>query len=189
MSRPSLAGTIISGLILAGVPFVAIAQHWHVQAKDDRFVVLSELYPLGHSENVDISSEINRLDLEELSGSDNIKARDSVYVHMAAGPEKIAYPFGISKTKTKIRSDEHAFSVKGTVRHKEGSVIDVRYNFETFLPSKDMTSALNSGTPSVVQVELAVNKQATARLVAIEINGQRYPYRVIEKPELNGLTR
>ena len=30
MSRPTVTGVILSGLILAGLPFLAIAQHWHV---------------------------------------------------------------------------------------------------------------------------------------------------------------
>lgn len=189
MSRPTVTGVILSGLILAGLPFLAIAQHWHVQAKDARFAVPSQLAFHDYTENVDIDSEINRLDLEQLSGTDNISVRDTVYVHMASGPGMIAYPFGISKTRTASKREEHAFSLRGTVMAREGAIIDIRYNFETFLPTREMKPALASRVDAPVLAELAVNDHSVARLVAIEIGGVRYPYRVIEKPVLKGLTR
>lgn len=189
MSRPTAAGVILSGLILAGLPFIAIAQHWHVQANDARFDVPSELAFYSYTENVDIKSEINRLDLGELSGPDNIRVRDTVYIHMAAGPGKIAYPFGISKARAASKREEHAFSVRGKVMAREGTVIDIRYNFETFLPTREMKSAIEKPITGPVQAELAVNSQSVARLVALEINGKRYAYRVMEKPVLKGLTR
>lgn len=189
MSHPSKAGVIISGLILAGLPFLAIAQHWHVQASDARFTVPAKLSVHSYTENVDIYSEINRLDLDELSGTDNIRERDTVFVHMASGPGTIAYPFGISKSRARTRTEEHAFSVRGTVMARKGKIIDVKYNFETFLPTREMKAVISRSPSRYVNIELAANQQSVTRLVAVQIDGMRYPYRVIEKPVLKGLTQ
>ncbi len=189
MSRPSPAGIVISGIILAGLPFIAIAQHWHVESKDVRFAVPSQLEPQPYSENVDIDTEINRLNLDDLSGTDNIQVNDKVYIHMATGPDLIAYPFGISKNKARTRRGEHAFAIRATVTSREDREIEVRYNFETFLPSRNMKSVLSAMRNIPAAVELSVNQNSVARLVAVNIDGTRYPYRVIEKPVLKGLTR
>ncbi len=186
--NPSLSGIFLSGFILAGLPFVAIAKHWHVAAQDARFEMPSQLTiePLG---SVDIQSEINKLDLSELTGTDNVREWDTVYVHMAYGPNLIAYPFGISKTKPRIRKGDQAFALRGTVTKKEDTTITVHYNFETFSPSGEMKPLLFGDRAADTKVEIAVNRASVARLVAVEVDGVRYPYRVMEKPVLKGLTR
>ncbi len=189
MQNPTFSGVIISGFILAGLPFAAIAQHWHVASKDVLFAVASDLSAQQNIENVDIQSEINTLDLSELTGVNNIHAWDTVFVHMATGPGKIAYPFGLSREKPVMNTSEHAFAVRGTVTAREGDIITLRYNFETFLPTQEMRPLVANGLKPGAEVELAVNRKAVARLVAVKIDGVRYPYRVIEKPVLKGFTQ
>lgn len=187
--RPSFTRILIAGLILAGLPFVAIAQHWHITSKDMRFELPTELTASVTGANVEIKSEITQLDLNDLTGTDNIDKWDTVYVHMAGGPGLIAYPFGISKDRPKGRRDRHAFSVRAFVTEREGDVLSLRYSFDTFLPSQDMKPFLRGATYSQTRVEVAVNNQAIPRLVSVELDGIKYPYRVIEKPVLKGLTK
>ena len=189
MLRPSFMRIMIAGLILAGLPFVAIAQHWHITSKDARFEVLTELSVKPDAANVEITSEITQLNLSELTGTNNIKRWDTVYVHMASGPGLIAYPFGISKDRPRGRRDKHAFSLRAFVTEREDDLITLKYSFDTFLPSQDMKPLLRGATYPQTRVEVAVNSQSVARLVAVELDGVRYPYRVIEKPVLKGFTR
>lgn len=139
--------------------------------------------------NVGIVFELNTLDLNEVAGTDNIHPHDIVYIHMQPGPGLIAYPFGISKDKPRTHKDEEAFSIRGTVTSREGKIIKLRYNFDAFAPTQDMKPLFSKGQSRLAQVELAVNKQSVARLAAIELGGVRYPYRVMEKPVLKGLTQ
>ena len=183
--KSSLSGMLISGILLAGLPFVAIAKHLHIEDQDIRFAVPSEITSSYSSENVDSATEINTLDLSELTGSDNLKVWDTVYIHMAPGPDLIAYPFAVTHEMPNTRRDPYAFSIRGTVTEREGDIIKMRYNFETFLPTQDLKPVLESGPRTqTAQIELAVSPQAIARLVAVNIEGVRYPYRVIEKPVL-----
>ena len=189
MSAPSASRIFLSGVILAGIPFIAIAQYWHIASQDARVAFPSELVTPVDTNNVGIMFELNSLDLAEVSGTDNIHPFDVVYVHMQPGPGLIAYPFGISKDKPKIDKNETAFSIRGTVISREGSVINLRYNFDAFFPTREMKPLLSPGQARHARVELAVNKQSIARLAAVELDGVRYPYRVMEKPVLKGLTQ
>lgn len=189
MRAPSLVRIFLAGLILAGLPFVAIAQHWHIASKDARFEILTELTLKPDAANVEITSEITQLDLNDLSGTNNVQRWDTVYVHMASGPGLIAYPFGISKDRPRSRRDKHSFNLRAFVTEREGDIITLRYSFDTFLPSRDMKPLLRGAKYPQTRIEVAVNSQSVARLVAVELDGIRYPYRVIEKPELKGLTK
>lgn len=182
--KSSLTGIIISGILLAGLPFVAIAKHWHIEAQDVRFEILTDISYKSGSENVDLWTEINTLDLSELTGADNLRQWDSVYVHMAKGPDLIAYPFGVTHEMPRVRRDGYAFSIKGTITEREGDTIKLRYHFETFLPPRPVRNLIADPDHAGTKIELAVNKQAVARLVSVNIDGVRYPYRVLEKPVL-----
>jgi len=187
--KSSLTGIIVSGILLAGLPFVAIAKHWHIEAKDVRFEIPTNISQKSSSENVDLWTEINTLDLSELTGSDHIRQWDNVYVHMAKGPDLIAYPFAITHEMPRVRRDGYAFSVKGTVTEREDKIIKLRYHFETFLPPRTARNLISNPGDADTTIELAVNKQAVARLVSVNIDGVRYPYRVLEKPVLRGLSQ
>lgn len=188
--KSSVSGMILSGVLLAGLPFLAIAKHWHIESNDVRFEVPSTLFSSFDTENVDSLSEINTLDLSELTGTDNLRVWDTAYLHMAPGPDLIAYPFAITHEMPNTHRDPYAFSIRGTVVEREGDIIRMRYNFETFLPTHDLKPVIEMGAREQgATIELAVNQQAVARLVAVNIEGVRYPYRVIEKPVLKGLTQ
>ena len=154
-----------------------------------RVAVSSDLTARQDIENVDIKSEINTLDLSELTGTNNLQVRDTVYIHMAMGPGKIAYPFGVSRERPKTRKNTYAFAIRGTVTQRDGDQVTLRYNFEKFLPTHEMKPLVHTGTNPGTEVEIAINRKAVARLVAVKIDGVRYPYRVIEKPVLKGFTQ
>lgn len=185
MGRNKSRGILLSGLILAGFPLMAIAKHRHIETQDIRFEVPSVMETKAGAENVGLWSEINALDLNELSGTDNIKRWDTVYVHMATGPGLIAYPFGISKDRPVAHKDNRAFSIRGKVMKRDNKTITVRYNFETFLPSQNLKSIVTADHNDDLMVELAVNDQSVARLVALTVDGVRYPYKMIETPVLS----
>ena len=185
--KSSLTGVLVSGMLLAGLPFMAIAKHWHIEAKDVRFEIPTSVTTKFNSENVDLWTEINTLDIAELSGADHIKQWDTIYVHMAKGPDLIAYPFAVTHEMPRTIRDGYAFSVKGTVTEREGSIITLKYHFESFLPPRQVRHLITDPDTPNTTIELAVNKQAVARLVSVNINGVRYPYRVLEKPVLRGI--
>lgn len=185
--KASLSGIIISGLLLAGLPFLVIAKHWHVESRAPRFELMSEISVLPDAENMELRSEINRLDLSELSGTDAVEPRDSIYVHMATGPGMIAYPFSVTREKPMSKTDGYAFSIRGSVVERKDDIITVRYNFETFLPSRKLEQKLIARQTPNARIELAVNEQSIARLVNVRVDGESYPYRVIERPVLGGV--
>ncbi len=188
MAKTSPIGAILSGIVLAGLPLLAIARHRHIETQDVRFVVPATVMPRSDVENLDIWSEINSLDLSELSGTNMVQRGDVVYIHMAAGPDKIAYPFAI----TPYRPDSDGttfFSIRGKVTDRQDDTIIVRYNFETFLPPQALKTVVRQRSDYKASVEVAVNQKAIGRLLAVEVDGVRYPYRMIENPLLKGFTQ
>ena len=165
-----------------------IAKHWHIENRAPRFVLSSMITPVPNAENMEIMTEINILDLDDLAGTDQIRSRDTVFVHMAMGPENIAYPFAITRDKPHAKSDNYAFYIKGQVVDVDSKIATIRYNFETFLPSRQLGERIGQTRNPDVQIELAVNDQAVARLVAVQVDGTKYPYRVIERPVLGRLS-
>lgn len=186
--RRTIGALFLTGVILAGFPLGAIARHNYIQEKDVQFEVTSAISPRVGVENFDIWSEINFLDLSELTGGDNFLRGQTVYVHMSKGPEKIAYPFAVTAERPET-NDPTVFSIKGRVAGRQNNHLQIRYNFETFLPPDSVrTIFLNDpNTPS--SVVLAVNNQGVPRLVSVEIDQQSFPYRKMDVPALSGLTQ
>jgi hypothetical protein len=182
MRSPSRVGVIISGVLLAGIPLLAIASHLHIESQDIRFEIPSALVPRANVDNIDIWSEINELDLSEMSGTDAISRWDDVYIHMATGPNLIAYPFAVTHDRPETHKDGYAFSIRATVIDKADKIITLRYNFESFLPTRELRPRLQTELSTRANIELAVNKHGVARLVAIKLDGLRYPYRVMDSP-------
>jgi len=180
--------TIITGLILAGFPLLAIARHSYIQDQDVHFEVQSSVSPRADVENFDIWSDINMLDLSELSGSDAFLRGQTVYVHMSKGPQRIAYPFAVTSEPPE-NPEASVFAIRGKVTGREGDTLIVRYNFETFLPPNDLRSVIRLAPNQPAKTVLAVNNQGMARLVSVEVDGKSYAYRKLSVPELNGLTQ
>jgi len=186
--RQSLISTLLTGIILAGIPLMAMARHNYIHEKDVQIEILSAISPRAGAENFDIWSEINMLNLSELSGSDSFLRGQNVFVHMSKGPKKVAYPFAITGKMPEI-SDPDIFAIRGKVSGKEDNILFVRYNFETFLPPKDLKSVIRNAPNSPSQTTLAINDEGISRLVSVEINGEVYPYRKTVLPAPNGLTQ
>ena len=190
MSRMrTLSASFMTGIILAGFPLLAIARHSYIEDQDIRFSVPSNISPRADIENFDIWSDINKLDLDQLSGRDGFLRGQTIYVHFSKGPNTIAYPFAVTSQKPE-NLGQNVFVIRGKVTGRENNNLVIRYNFETFLPSKKVKQLIHETPSSTAMVELAVNDQGIARLFAIEIEGKKYPYRKIEVPEaLEGLTQ
>ncbi len=186
--KRTFGALILTGILLAGFPLGAIARHNYIQEQDVQIEVKSAISPRVGVENFEIWSEINFLNLEELSGGDNFLRGQTVYVHMSKGPSNVAYPFAVTSDRP-ITNDTSVFAIRGKVTGRENDSLQVRYNFETFLPSKDVKSIFrnNPNTPSTAM--LAINDQGIARLVSVKVNGEIYPYRRMEVPALNGLSQ
>ena len=185
----TLSATLLTGILLAGFPLLAIARHSYIEDQDIRFSVPSNISPRADVENFDIWSDINKLDLGDLSGPDGFLRGQTIYVHFSMGPNTIAYPFAVT-TQRPSNLDNKVFVIRGKVTGREDNSLIVRYNFETFLPSKTIKQLVHDAPSAPAMVELAVNDQGIARLLAVEIDGQKHPYRKIEVPEaLEGFTQ
>ncbi len=183
--KRTILGLLMTGILLAGFPLGAIARHNFIQEQDVRIEVMSAISPRVGAENFNIWSELNFLDLTELSGGDNFLRGQTVYIHMSKGPDEVAYPFAITSDKP-VTNDSSVFSIKGKVTGREDNSLQVRYNFETFLPPKDLKKIIrqNPNTPS--SVHLAINEQGVPRLVSIEVGGELFPYRKLEISSFKG---
>lgn len=185
--RRTLISTILTGVLLAGFPLMAIARHNYIQEKDVKFEVQTSITPRVNVENFDIWSDINRLDLNELTGGDNYLRGQTVYVHMSKGPNAIAYPFAV--TSETRENEKDVFSIKGKVTGRQENMLLVRYNFETFLPSDALRDVVYSTPNATSSAVLAINDQGVPRLVSVTVDGEVYPYRRSEGFALNGLTQ
>lgn len=183
----ALLSTILTGILLAGFPLMAIARHNYIQEKDVKFEVQTSITPRVNVENFDIWSDLNRLDLEDLTGNDNFLRGQTVFVHMSKGPNAIAYPFAV--TSEKRQSEKDVFSIKGKVTGRQDNMLLVRYNFETFLPSDALREVVYSTPTAKSSAVLALNDQGVPRLVSVTVDGKIYPYRRSEGFALNGLTQ
>lgn len=186
--KRTFGALVLTGVLLAGFPLGAIARHNYIQEQDIQFEVPSAISPRIGVENFDIWSDINFLDLNELTGGDNFLRGQTVYVHLSKGPNKIAYPFAVTADRPET-NDPNVFSIRGRVAGRQNNHLQVRYNFETFLPPEQVRSIFLSAPNTPSSVILAVNDQGVPRLVSIEIEDKSFPYRKMEVPALSGLTQ
>ncbi len=186
--RRTFFASLLTGVVLAGFPLIAIARHSYVQDQDIHFEVSSTISPRSDVENFDIWSDINMLDLAKLSGSNNFLRGQTVFVHMSKGPNNIAYPFAVTSNRPE-NTDKSVFTIRGKVTGRDQTTLIVRYNFETFLPSKPIQKVVRSDPSREAKAVLAINDKGLARLVSVEIEGKSYPYRKIDLPALDGLTQ
>lgn len=186
--KRTIGALLLTGILLAGFPLGAIARHNYIQEQDVQFEVNSAISPRVGVENFDIWSEINFLDLTELTGGDSFLRGQTVYVHMSKGPGKVAYPFAVTSDRPET-NDTSVFSIKGRVAGRQNDHLQVRYNFETFLPPETVRNIFLSDPNTPSSVVLAVNNQGVPRLVSVEIDQQSYPYRKMDVPALSGLTQ
>lgn len=184
--KHTIGALLLTGVLLAGFPLGAIARHSYIQEQDVRFEVKSAISPRVGVENFEIWSEINFLNLTELSGGDNYLRGQTVFVHMSKGPGNVAYPFAVTSDRP-ITNDTSVFAIRGKVTGRENNFLQVRYNFETFLPPKEIRSIFRNNPNSPSTAMLAINDQGVARLVSVDVNGETYPYRKTDVPALNGL--
>ncbi len=186
--KRTLISTLLTGILLAGFPLMAIARHNYIQEKDVKFKVQTSITPRVNVENFDIWSDINRLDLDEMTGGDSFLRGQTVYVHMSKGPEQIAYPFAVTADMP-VSKEIDVFAIKGKVTGRQDNMLLVRYNFETFLPAENLREAVYTHPNAASSAILAINDDGIARLVSVEMDGITYPYRRIDGFTLNGLTQ
>lgn len=167
---------------------MAIARHNYIQDKDVKFTVQTSITPRVNVENFDIWSDINRLDLNDLTGGDSFLRGQTIYVHMSMSSENIAYPFAVTSEKPEANKKD-IFAIKGTVTGRQNNQLLVRYNFETFLPSGDLRDIIYARPNVKSSAVLAINDQGIARLVSVNVDGEIYPYRRIEGFALDGFTQ
>jgi len=186
--KRTLFASVLTGVILAGFPLIAIARHSYVQDQDIHFEVNSTISPRSDVENFDIWSDINMLDLVKLSGSNAFLRGQTVFVHMSKGPNNIAYPFAVTSDRPET-TDKTVFTIRGKVTGRDTTTLIVRYNFETFLPSKPIQKIVRAHPSNEAKTILAINDKGVARLVSVEINGKNYPYRKIDLSSFDGFTQ
>ncbi len=186
--KRTIGALFLTGILLAGFPLGAIARHNYIQEQDVKIEVKSAISPRVGAENFEIWSEINFLNLAELSGGDNFLRGQTVYVHMSKGPGNVSYPFAVTSDRP-ITNDNTVFAIRGKVTGRENDSLQVRYNFETFLPSTDVKSIFRKNPNAPSTAMLAINEQGVARLVSVQVDGKTYPYRRMEVPALNGLSQ
>jgi len=186
--KRTFGALFLTGILLAGFPLGAIARHNYIQEQDVKIEVKSAISPRAGAENFEIWSEINFLNLAELSGGDNFLRGQTVFVHMSKGPENVAYPFAVT-TDRPVTNDTSVFAIRGKVTGRENDSLQVRYNFETFLPPKEIKSIFRSNPNKPSTAMLAINNQGVARLVSVQVDETVYPYRRMDVPALNGLSQ
>ena len=189
MSRKrTFFSTVLTGVILAGFPLMAIARHNFIQDKDVKFEVQTSITPRVNVENFDIWSDINRLDLRELTGGNKFLRGQTIYVHMSKGPGTIAYPFAVTPEEPE-NIDKEVFFLKGRVTGRQDDMLLVRYNFETFLPTEELRDVVYSDPNAPSSAILAINDQGIPRLVSIKVEGKTYPYRRMDGFGFKGFTQ
>lgn len=186
MRRPSKIGMIFCGLILSGLPLLAVARHSHVENNQVNFSVPATISSRADSTQVSIWSDINVLNLSNLSGSDRIRRGETIYVSLAQGPNNIAYPFAVTHDKARTSIIDTAFTIKGTVTEVDNNRLIIRYSFESFIPVGDLAKRLNQHPIIDATLDLSVNNQSVPRMTSITIDDEIYAQRVMDAPLLKG---
>ena len=187
MIRPiSFFRVWLAGLIMGVMPFIAIANHLYIQSQDEKFEIIAQFSMRAGTDLYEITSELNHLSLSELSGADEFKRGETVFVHMAKGPEAIAYPFALTTHSAKA-FDENAFTLKAVIVEADTETVNLRYNFEKFLPSRDLKQRLSQKISLPTKIELAVNSHSVPRLSAVIVDGQKFAHQVIDESFLDVL--
>jgi len=140
-------------------------------------------------DRISINTPIHILDMSTLTGVDDVNPDDLVYVHMAKGPEYLAYPFALTRSRPSQNNASEMFSVRAQVVEIDQNDVTLRYSFDTAALSKTLDDALNRNTNKSVKAEIAVRPNAAPLLTAIIIGEDRFSQRVILKPELKAFTQ
>ncbi len=179
---------ILTGAILTGLPLAAIARHIHNEVTDIRIELPVEIMTELGSERLLLKSSISTLNLKDINGADRVDVGDSIFVHMARGPDKLAYPFAVTRNSPTAENRSFVFSIKGQISYANADLVKVSYPFENFVARPALIDRLNDGPAKQSSIELIVKPNRVARLAAVKIEDQRYDHPVIEKPELFGFT-
>ena len=179
----------ICGLILAGMPLVAIARHLHVHDSNLRIQVPLEISQTLGSNQIVLQTPLHAIDIDQITGVDEVTPGDTVYVHMARGPDRIAYPFALTRTPPDQNKSDHFFALRGWVRGINNSQITLGYRFDTASLSTELDQALSAQPDAQLSAEIAIKDKGTSLLTAIYVGEERIAQRVIENPELKALTQ
>jgi len=174
---------------MAGTPLVAIARHFHVQPTDFRFHVPANISQTLGEDRISIKTPIHILDMSTLTGVDDVSPDDIVYVHMAKGPDFLAYPFALTRSRPSTTDSPEMFSVRAQVVKMDQNNVSLRYTFDTISLTSALDEALIRNADISVKAEITVRPNASPLLTAIIIGEDRYSQRVIVKPELKAFTQ
>ena len=174
-----IARTVLAGLVLTGVPLLALASHIKGAPTDHTLLLPATVTQstLGPRLWLDISM----LSTDELAGDDDFSIGDVAYVHNAVDGEALLYPYAISQNRAKITKG--TVSLRAIVTAVNDDVLMLDFQFEDLAARSHIVRIGDDA-----QAEVSVNKRAVARLKAITIDGERTPYDLMEKPVLFGRT-
>ncbi len=190
MSRSApLFGFLLSGLVLSALPLVAVARHVHIDAQTQYLTLPVKVQYDEKTNRADISLEFENLNLDEMNGADAFLVGQTIYVHLARGPETVAYPFAVTAQQPRFNPEAQSLALLGTVKETKPDEVSIAFRFQSLHPTSEFRPILRRAAGGSTAVELAINKRAQARIHGLDVDGEYYPYRVIEKPELEGWTQ
>lgn len=179
-SRRSFPRLILAGLILSAVPAMSLTRQTLTSAQPVQVILPVTLMTVNG--NIQVSTEINQLELTKLTGANNMAIGDVIYVHLNISPVsidenlyRISYAYGVSQNRPS-RIEERTVSLRGIVTDRDADTISVCYLFET-LPAQSSLSAAVQGKPAQGEMTLAINRRAVGRVKSIVIEGQTFSMR------------
>lgn len=175
----SLQRILLAGFILTALPAASLARQ-SITAERPLELTLPANFKTAAS-FIQLSTDINSLNLADLSGNTGIAIGDVIYVHLNTSAaldipstQLLRYPYAVSQNRP-YRSDDSTVSLRGVVTGRDDQTLSVSYHFEVIPSSKDLEDKLQRSENGTIT--LAVNRRAVGHVLSVKIDEETFTIR------------
>lgn len=190
--KPSLWRYVAAGLLLLLLPLFLTSYHAQQIKNGTTLRLPVTLKPqIGPNYKMTeifskyrLSTPLNRLSTADMAGQNHFRAQDPIFVFLSPGPSDIWYPYAVFKAPSGQACPlSDCLIVKGRVLSRVGDDMNIRYQFENYVPPHKTQMALDGATQTKASsvsantqsLLLSINAKGQARLMSMIIEGQEYP--------------
>ena len=175
----SLQRIILAGFILTVLPVASLARQ-SIAAERPLELTLPASFKSAAS-SIQLSTDINSLNLTDLAGNTDIAIGDVIYVHLNTSPaldlqstQILRYPYAVSQNRP-YHSDDSTVSLRGVVTGRDNQTLSVSYHFEVIPSTKALEDKLQRNENGAIT--LAVNRRAVGHVLSLKIDDETFMIR------------
>ena len=138
---------------------------------------------------INLKTPLNTIDTTHVTGHNNFKKNQTVFVFLSPGPNNIWYPYTLSKQQPKQSCHiKTCLVLRGHVRAQHGDILTIRYQYEVFSPTAKIEQELAKYGDENLELILSVGANGHSTVRALNIAGETFPQRKLRMSALLGFT-